>query len=651
MSGDSNVSGVAAPTEIQHGFTRREYWLLFWGLFGAVLVTVAAILLQSMFKELYARNMLSNYRRLSKLEVIEFVRIVSEESSLKELQRLLAEPDNVPPLFIGMATARKGEAGLAALKEAQSADDTKTTPVRILAGLEYGKAGYLEPRLANLDAEHEQWLKALRAAALVDAYTAIDFGREIAGHYICLFPGKKEIDPNIMRGFENELNRLLANPDEERDSVTGMVLTKTAQVRLFLDKSFKDNPQIYKPAARAKWKERFETMVIRQFERRDISLRYKQLVRAYAERHRSDLSDDGWNIVNRFLSERYPDNPTDQPAAADSAGNPEPGSNILPAHRGAIMALAFSPTSGELATAGFDNQIRIWPATPTIDSTPRVLAGHEFGVMAVAWSPDGKRLASCGLDNSIRFWDAAAGRETGRIGANTKRAAALVFSPDGKFLAVAGPKATVRLIASGDGTEMKVLSGLKGEAFSLAFSPGGRYVVAASRDRSVRAWDLIGGDPGKDAPPTQLPEKANSFVMKHGDEVWSLAISPDSRFIATGGADRVARSFSLKTESETGVPMNAHRMPITAIAWAPDSKCCASFGIEGRIILWEPEKAALGTMHRIPSLVNAMAFSRHGRTIWMACDDGTLRSWNVQPGQIEARTFSEWVVDTFSRTK
>jgi WD40 repeat protein len=107
------------------------------------------------------------------------------------------------------------------------------------------------------------------------------------------------------------------------------------------------------------------------------------------------------------------------------------------------QSLAFHPDGERLAIA------QEWAVTIhdaiTLDELA-TLKGHTGRVTALAYAPDGRRLATASWDQTVRIWDSGSGavRETYDWGIG--RVASLAFAPDGLRLAAGGETGTVAII-------------------------------------------------------------------------------------------------------------------------------------------------------------------------------------------------------------
>ncbi len=116
-------------------------------------------------------------------------------------------------------------------------------------------------------------------------------------------------------------------------------------------------------------------------------------------------------------------------------------------HTCPLYALAWSPQSPTLASAGEDGQIHVWT-----DLTGQLLASslaHTRAVKTLAWSPDGQLLASGGEDAILRLWQPALGHDLPSYTGHTRWIRSLTWSPDGRYLASASTHEVHIIMAPG----------------------------------------------------------------------------------------------------------------------------------------------------------------------------------------------------------
>jgi len=136
----------------------------------------------------------------------------------------------------------------------------------------------------------------------------------------------------------------------------------------------------------------------------------------------------------------------------------------------------------------------------------------------------------------------------------------LAFSPDGQMLVSAGVAEQVIAWDVRSGAE-KYRARLEPEVLGLAFFPDGRQFVTTGPNAIV--WDASSGT------------RVGEFPLPHGTQAMSVAISPDGHVALLGLSDRHVAIFDAASRQRLRT-LEAHRMPVYSVAFAPDGSMFAS---------------------------------------------------------------------------
>jgi WD40 repeat protein len=132
----------------------------------------------------------------------------------------------------------------------------------------------------------------------------------------------------------------------------------------------------------------------------------------------------------------------------------------------------------------------------------------------------------------------------------------------------------------------------------------------------------------------RAPVKTLDVLRGHGDRVYSVAFSPDGKYLASGSADRTVRLWDV-TASQKWATLTGHRGKVYAVAFSPDGQVLASASADRTVRLWNPVTGQpQATMLQLSSRGFALAFSPDGRTLAVGNRDGTVGLWDLATGQL-----------------
>jgi len=338
-----------------------------------------------------------------------------------------------------------------------------------------------------------------------------------------------------------------------------------------------------------------------------------------------------------------------------------------------LTAVQWNEKTGALALAS-DRFARSWvpdpaagPATLTAEGTIRALALSNDGRIAIGTRDErGDVKGNVYYEGKTKLWELNALHKETELGVTNTSVLAdgssnsLDFAPDGKAVAVAmldeldcPPKnhdaacnsdnRLVGLLTVWDTTSGNLLRSRRQpdpELNVIAFSPDGSHIASGHQSKIVKIYDAASlnrmrafKDPANET---------NSGVSDYGTS--ALAYSPDGKFLLAGSRDglvwlldaagenlprilRQVKPFVLPNEESSGA--------IVAVLFSHDGKRAYAVESTGMVWKWSTTDWSEAGHYQIPGGVSAAALSPNSHVIASALEDGTVRFYAAETGQLK----------------
>jgi len=268
-----------------------------------------------------------------------------------------------------------------------------------------------------------------------------------------------------------------------------------------------------------------------------------------------------------------------------------------------------------LATGSYDGYARIWSIDGRLVNT---LGQHKGPIFALKWNKTGNYILSAGVDKTTIIWDANTGSCTQQFAFHSAPALDVDWQSNNTFASCSTDQC-IHVCRLGDARPVKTFQGHTNEVNAIKWDPQGQLLASCSDDMTLKIWSM-------------KKDTCVHDLQAHVKEIYTIKWSPtgvgtnnpnQNLILASASFDSTVRLWEVE-RGQCLHTLTKHTEPVYSVAFSPDGKYIASGSFDKCVHIWNVQSGALVHSYRGTGGIFEVCWNHKGDKVGASASDGSV---------------------------